>query len=131
MKASFRPLVIIALVVAAFSCASAPKTVPEGLTAREIIQKAQEASDKYDWSGASFYYKTALERFPDDIQTVCACEYEIAFVEYKNANYAGAKELLVKLLDRYRGNDAQLLPGQYKVLAQAILDKVDAALKAK
>jgi outer membrane protein assembly factor BamD (BamD/ComL family) len=113
------------------ACATTAPVVPEGLTAREIIQKAQEATDKYDWSGAESYYLIALQRYSSDLQTVCACEYEIAFIHYKLGEYAVAKDGFTKLLGRYQGADAQLLPQQYKVLSEAILKKVTEALASK
>lgn len=113
------------------SCASVPRNIPETLSANELIQAAQEASDVNNYDAAVVYYETALTRFSDDMQVVCACEYEIAFIQYKK----GQTDLAVKgfnaLLVRYDSPDAALLPGQYKVLAEKVLSVITAKSREK
>jgi outer membrane protein assembly factor BamD (BamD/ComL family) len=137
MKSVIKPLrgiavlfVIAWALLAASSCATAPATVPEGITAAEIIQKAQEASDKNDLKNALEYYRTAMERFAGDLPVACECEYEIAFIYFKQEKYAESKDLLGTLLARYDQPDAKLLPAQYKVLGNKILAETDAKLSA-
>jgi outer membrane protein assembly factor BamD (BamD/ComL family) len=117
--------VVMALVAGALSaCASPPIVVPTGLSAAELIQRAQEASDRNQYGRAKQYYEAILTRFPDDKENVCAAEYEIAFILYKQKDYEAAKSGFNKLLLRYNSPDAEALPSQYKVLAGRVLENI-------
>lgn len=119
----------IALSLCLAACQTVPKSVPESLSAREIIQKAQEASDTGNYKAASFYYETCKERFSDDLSVTCACEYELAFISYKTGKYAESKARFDSLLERYSSPDAALLPQEYKILSEKILPKVKAKIE--
>jgi len=108
----------------ALSCAGAPKAIPEDLTARELVQRAQEASDKYNYKAATAYYEALRDRYGSDPSTACAADYEISFIQYKQKRYAEAKAGMESLLKRYEGEDAKTLPPRYSVLAKKILDRI-------
>jgi outer membrane protein assembly factor BamD (BamD/ComL family) len=117
--------VVMALVVCALTaCASAPFEVPPGLTPAELIQRAQEASDRNRYGRAKQYYEAILIRFPSDSENICTAEYEIAFIFYKQKDYEEAKSGFNKLLLRYNSPDAEALPSQYKVLAGKVLENI-------
>lgn len=124
-----RRISVIAVALAAagtlFSCASGPVVVPEGTTAAEIIQRAQEAGEANDFARAEAHYRIVLERFPDDQPSACAAEYEIAFIKYKQKKNEEAKTMFRALLARYAQPDAELLPAQYKVLGEKLLAKLE------
>ena len=115
----------ISLLIAA--CATGPIIVPENLTAPELIQRGQEASDRNRYSHSIQYYSAVLERFPFDIDYICAAEYEIAFIHYKQKNYDLAKTEFNKLLERYNVPDEELLPPQFKILSGIVLQKIEEA----
>jgi outer membrane protein assembly factor BamD (BamD/ComL family) len=122
----FNRVVILSLIAGlAFSCASAPVPAPDGLTPAELIQRAQDASDKNNRKQAVIFYQAILDRFPTDLGSVCAAEYEIAFIRYKEKKYEEAKAGFKALLDRYQGDDGQLLPAQYRILGEKILAKIE------
>ncbi len=138
IKRSSRPgaglcALILCLLTLAFalSCAGLPKDadIPAGASAKQIIQRAQEANDQYKYKTAAAYYRIALDRFPEDLSVVCSCEYEIAFLDYKQGRYKESQAGFEKLLDRYASPDAALLPQEFKILAEKILPKVKAKLK--
>jgi len=108
----------------AVSCATKPVDIPEDLTAAEMIQRAQEASDRNRYSVSLQYYQTIIERFPSDIDNICAAEYEIAFIHYKQKKYDISKVEFTDLLDRYNTPDEALLPPQFKILAQKIMANI-------
>jgi outer membrane protein assembly factor BamD (BamD/ComL family) len=120
-----RTVFVIAFFSLVFSCASAPVAAPDGLTPAELVQRAQDATDKNKYDQAIVYYQAILDRFPDDLGSVCAAEYEIAFINYKKKNYDEAKTGFRSLLERYRGEDAALLPTQYRILGEKILAKIE------
>jgi outer membrane protein assembly factor BamD (BamD/ComL family) len=121
-------LVFLPLLIAA--CASGPEVIPMELTAEELIQRGQEASDRNRYEVSLRYYETILERFPGDLGNVCAAEYEIAFIHYKQKKYAEAKDEFTDLLARYDDPDEELLPPKFRILSTKILEKI-AAIELK
>ena len=115
---------MILVIVALVSCESVPTEIPDDLTAPELIQRAQEASDGNRFNTALVYYQTIINRFPSDTDSVCAAEYEIAFIHYKQKKYDIAKIEFTDLLQRYNTPDEALLPPQYKILSQKIMAKI-------
>jgi len=113
------------MAIMAVSCASRPVVVPEDLTAMEIIQRAQEASDRNRYAVSLQYYETVIERFPYDTESAYAAEYEIAFIHYKQKKYDIAKTEFQVLLEQYNTPDEELLPPQFKILAQKMLARID------
>jgi outer membrane protein assembly factor BamD (BamD/ComL family) len=119
-------IAIAALIITAVSCASTgrPIEIPDGLTAAELIQRGQEASDKNRYNVSLQYYEAVTERFPFDIDSVIAAEYEIAFIHYKQKNYEQSKAEFNNLLERYNTPDQELLPAQFKILSNIVLGKI-------
>ena len=115
-------IVIAALTV---SCASRQVLIPEDLTAAELIQRAQEASDRNRYNVSFQYYEAVLERFPFNTDYILAAEYEIALIHYKRRNYNSSRAGFNALLERYNTPDEALLPPQYKILAHIVLDRID------
>ena len=109
----------------AASCISKPVVIPDDLTPAELIQRGQEAADRNKYAASLQYYATVIERFPQDIDNVCAAEYEIAFIHYKQKKYDIAKAEFNGLLERYNTPDEALLPPQFKVLSQKILSRIN------
>jgi tetratricopeptide (TPR) repeat protein len=91
----------------------------------EFVQRAQEASDRNRYGLSLQYYEAILERFPSNIEYVCTAEYEIGLIHSKQKKYDLAKTELTKLLARYDEVDAELLPPQYKILAEIVMARVE------
>lgn len=107
------------------SCSSTPPVIPEGLTPMQFFQRAQEESDNYRWDNALLYYKTFLERYPNDLPNVLAARYEIAFILYKKEQYAESKKLFEELLETYKKFENPLSVPQWpRVLAEKVLRKI-------
>jgi outer membrane protein assembly factor BamD (BamD/ComL family) len=118
-------IALAALITLAVSCASSgPVEIPGGLTTAELIQRGQEASDRNRYNVSLQYYEAVLDRFPNDIDSVIAAEYEIAFIHYKQKNYAQSKNEFILILDRYNTPDEELLPAQFKILSNIVLKKI-------
>jgi outer membrane protein assembly factor BamD (BamD/ComL family) len=112
------------------ACASS-MLIAEDLSPAEIIQRAQEASDRNRYKLALQYYQALLERNPTNIDLVCTAEYEIAFIHYKQKKYTDARMELNALLARYNTPDEELLPPQFKRLANIVLDRITEKEKPK
>jgi outer membrane protein assembly factor BamD (BamD/ComL family) len=106
------------------ACASGPIEIPAELTPAELIQRAQEATDRNNYKRALLFYEAVIERYPFNTDDICAAEYEIAFIHYKQEDYEAAITGFNALLARYEGADAELLPQQYRVLAKLVLEKI-------
>ncbi|RKX78949.1 MAG: hypothetical protein DRP87_04885 [Spirochaetes bacterium] len=121
---AFLTLTFIALFL--FACSSTPKEIEEDLTPAEYFQRASKAlTERGDYKTALLYYRTFLERFPDDEENGVKAEYEIAFINYKMGNHEKAKELFENLLEKYKREDADRLPRWPEVLAKKLLSVVE------
>jgi outer membrane protein assembly factor BamD (BamD/ComL family) len=128
-RRTFLALVFFPLLLA--SCSSGPVNIPDDITAAELIQRGQEASDRNRYAISLQYYEAIFERFPSDLASVCAGEYEIAFIHYKQKKYAEAKDEFTDLLARYEDPDEELLPPQFKILSTKALKKIEAIEQRK
>ena len=127
-----RALGIVALLcLMVCGCATTSITIPPDLSPMELIQRAQEASDRNRYGVALQYYEALLERFPNDIYYVCAAEYEIAFIHYKQQKYAQARTEFQALLARYEDPAARNLPPQFRLLAVKVLEQIDEKEKSR
>ncbi|MDR3138635.1 MAG: hypothetical protein LBT95_03060 [Treponema sp.] len=105
-------------------CVSTPEDIPVELSPEELIQRGQEASDRNHYDTALQFYEAVLERFAGNIDSVCAAEYEIAFIHYKQKKFETAKNEFNALLARYDTPDEELLPPQFKKLALIVLERL-------
>jgi len=107
-----------------FACATGTLNIPYDMSPSELIQRAQEASDRNRYNYALQYYQALLERNSTNIDLVCTAEYEIAFIHYKQKKYAQAKAGFNTLLMRYDMPNGDLLPQQFKLLANKVLERI-------
>ncbi|MDR2019547.1 MAG: hypothetical protein LBQ14_02155 [Treponema sp.] len=106
------------------ACASRPISIPDDITAEELIQRGQEASDRNRYKQSLQYYEAILDRFRTNTDLICAAEYEIAFIHYKQKLYAQSRSEFEGLLARYDDSDAELLPPQFKILTEIVLKQI-------
>ena len=118
-------LLVCAAVLLLSACATGQLNIPLNLSPSELIQRAQEASDKNRYNQALQYYQALLERNPSNIDLVCTAEYEIAFIHYKQKKYGQAKSGFNSLLERYNAPDGEYLPPQFKLLSLKVLERID------
>ena len=113
------PVFFLILVLA---CKTTPESIEEGLTPAEFFQRAQTAVvERNDYKSALVYYRTFLERYPEDLPNVVAAEYEIAFIYYKLGDYDTAETLFRKLLERYSVDQDTALPSWPQILTEKFL----------
>lgn len=126
---SFRALgfaLLAGLALASCRTVPAPEDIPDDLSQAEMFQSAQEAVDEENWEAALVYYKTFLERFPNDIANRAAAKYEVAFIYYRTGNLAAAEERFEALLQDYE--DPALvaeLPQWPRILATKLLAMIE------
>jgi outer membrane protein assembly factor BamD (BamD/ComL family) len=120
---------MFSVVLAVTACATGPVEISTELTAAELIQRGQEASDRNRYNIALQYYQALQDRNSTNIDMVCTAEYEIAFIHYKQKKYDEAKTEFNALLERYNTPDEELLPQQFKKLSLIVLEQI--AVKKK
>jgi outer membrane protein assembly factor BamD (BamD/ComL family) len=110
------------------SCVSGPVDIPDDLSPAELIQRGQEALDRNRYEQALQYYEVLLQKYPENMELVCTAEYEIAFIHYKQKKFPQSRDEFNSLLARYDTPDAELLPLQFKILSEIVLEKLDLPL---
>jgi outer membrane protein assembly factor BamD (BamD/ComL family) len=105
-------------------CRTVPSEVPPDLSPADYFQKAQEASDAGRYALALKYYRSFLERYPEERDRGLWARYEIALLHSKMKDEATAVRLLDELLALYEGDDAALLPQGPRILAEKIKAKL-------
>jgi len=114
----------LAAVFLFYACAST-LIISEELSPAELIQRAQEASDRNNYNIALQYYEALRDRNYNNIDLVITAKYEIAFIHYKQKKYEQAREELNEVLEYYNTPDEILLPQQFKRLSQIVLNSID------
>ena len=112
----------------AAGCVSSP--VPSDtsdLTPAEIFQKAQDASDRSDYSVALQYYHLFQEKFHDDAEHQAWASYEIAFIYHKMGDDTKALALFDELLARYTSGEK--LPEAPRILAEKVKARIQSDLQ--
>ena len=112
------------------SCATQKPAIPEGLSAEEIFQRAQDAVDRGNYSLGMTYYSLVQEKYPDDKAHGAWAFYEIAFLYHKMGKNETALSLIDQLLDQY-GKEGDALPPAPHVLAQKLKARLEANSKNK
>jgi len=107
------------------SCQTTVLNISHDLSPAELIQRAQEASDHNRYNVSLQYYQALYERNRSNIDLIITAEYEIAFIHYKQKKYQQSREEFLKLLEYYNSADAELLPQQYKILANIVLKSIE------
>ena len=115
---------VIFISVILSGCQSTPSDVPYDLTAREIVQKAQNASNNGNNKAAEVYYRTLIERYGNDTAVYIEGNFEIAHIYVKQKKYAEAAGLLQEILSIYETSQPGQLPAQFKKLANIDLKKI-------
>ena len=112
------------------SCATQSRTLPDGLTAAEIFQRAQDAADHGDYTLGISFYQACQERYPDDKGHMVWASYEIAFLYHKMGKNDRAATLLDALLTQY-ANQGDSVPPAPLLLAQKLKDRLAASIPKK
>jgi len=124
-------ILTLAAALCFLACATGTLNIPYELDPSELIQRAQEASDRNRYNYALQYYQALLERYSTNIDLVCTAEYEIAFIHYKKKKYELARTEFNNLLMRYDMPNGDLLPQQFKLLANKVLERIDEKEKTR
>ena len=107
------------------ACATGRINISYELSPEELIQRAQEASDRNRFNHALQFYQALLDRNPGNLALVVNAEYEIGFIHYRQRNLDEARVWLNTLLERYEAPGGEALPEKFRVLAHVVLGRID------
>ena len=100
------------------------KTVPEDLSAAQIIQQGQNYFGLGDYKSAETCYSTVIDRYGDDISTYVEARYELGHLFLKTRDYRRAYAAFTEILELYEESAAGTLPASYKKLAQIGINRI-------
>jgi len=123
MKKIFIPALIL-LVIILLSCQTTVKEIPPNLSPAELFQKAQDASEKGNYTLSMEYYETFQKRYPDNLEKNLWASYEIAFLYHKMGKDKTAVKLFNELLNKYATQGKKDWPEAPKILAQKVRDEL-------
>ena len=118
-------IIVFAIALCFSACAYSNLIIPEELSPAELIQRAQEASDRSRYNQALQYYQALGDRNPLNIDLICEAEYNVAFILYKQKKYSLSREKFNALLERYNGEGVEYLPAHFKLLSVKVLEKLE------
>ncbi len=104
-------------------CYSVPKTIPEDLSAEELVQLAQSSFDAGNIKAAEVYYETIIKRYGNDINLLVEAEFEIAHLKVKQGKWEEAVPMLNRILSYYESDESGYLSAAYKKLVLIDLAK--------
>ncbi|MBQ8385596.1 MAG: hypothetical protein IJX45_10215 [Spirochaetaceae bacterium] len=114
----------IALAFLAVGCQSAPKDIPEALTADELVNLAQASYDKGNVKAAQAYYETIIIRYGSQMDKLVEAEYEIAHLKVKQKKWQQAIPDLQRIISYYETDTTGSLPPAFKKLAELDMAKI-------
>ena len=121
-----KPLILAAFaIILLFSACASSMNISEDLSPAEIIQRAQEASDRNRYDTALQYYQALNERNRSNIDLVITAKYEIAYIHYKQKKYQQAMTELTDVLEYYNIPDEELLPQHFKKLSKIVIERIE------
>ncbi|MCL2557581.1 MAG: outer membrane protein assembly factor BamD [Treponema sp.] len=121
-----RIVTVAALAALLFSaCGTGPARISEDLSPQELVQRAQEATDRGRYRQAMQFYQALLERHSYDPTWLATAQYEIAFINYRQGNLQEARAGLNALLEQYDAPGSQAMPEKFRVLARVVLGSMD------
>lgn len=107
------------------SCQSS-RNIPDDLTASQLIQHGQNASDLGFYRKAERYYTCAVERYGTDGKVYVESRYELGHLHIKMKQWQKGYEELREIVQMYEGSvigQSPVSPTYYKI-AKMSLDKI-------
>lgn len=124
MKRTRIPIVAVGAVLILLGCQTAPKNIPQELSADELTNLAQASYDKGNVRAAQAYYEAIIIRYGDQMDKLVEAEYEIAHIKVKQKRWRQAIPDLQRILSYYETDTTGSLPPAFKKLAELDMAKV-------
>ena len=124
--------VCVAVLLVLTACKSAPPVITDEMNrSPSISRRPRKTWTTIAGTNALIYYRTFLEKFPQDFMNGLFARYEVAFILYKKQEYQESKKLFQEILETYKTMPNPLAVPQWpKVLAEKLITKIDQKLEA-
>ena len=120
------PLAVSAVLAALLLSSCATRlAISYDMSPEELIQRAQEASDRNRFEVALQFYEALLIRFSDNPALVVNAMYEIGFIHERRRNFFAARVWLNRVLEQYEAPGGEALPEKFRILAHIVLERVE------
>ena len=116
--------ILATAVLALAACTTNKAVIPEDASAKELIQRGQEAYEKNRTKDALAYYTAVVDRYGSDSALYIEARYEIAHLYMRKKNYDNAVPILEEITEMYASSPVGTFPASYQKLAQLELAKV-------
>ncbi len=113
------------LMLSLSSCTTVNAHIAPNSPTEIYFQRAQQASDLYDYSTSLKIYKELLDRKDLDMATRVSAMYEVAFLHFKMGDKIVAKQLFQKILDLYNDPTQSNLPLWVQILSKKIMKEIN------
>ena len=81
------------------------RTLPKSdKTPKALVDAGMAARDAKNKSDESYFLKTAVAAYPNAVE-VAGAQFELAWLEHENSNFAGSSQMLIEHLARYVDKD--------------------------
>ena len=109
-----------------FSSCLTVDSVPQEMTAPELLREAQNSYDKGSSRKALVYYQALAERYGSDATMYVTARYETAHIYIKKHKWAKAEPILQEVVEIYRNMPAGTISGSFLNMAERDLEKIPA-----
>lgn len=127
--------IVLAVALIALAACTTNTVIPEDASAKELIQRGQEAYEKSRNKEALAYFTAVVDRYGSDPALYIEARYEIAHLYMKRKDYEHAAPVLQEIITLYANYPIGTFPASYQKLAQLELAKIPedrlAAINAK
>lgn len=127
--------IFLAAALFALAACTTNTVIPDDASAKELIQRGQEAYEKSRNKEALAYFTAVVDRYGSDPALYIEARYEIAHLYMKRKNYENAAPVLQEIIELYANYPVGTFPASYQKLAQLELAKIPedrlAAINAK
>ena len=109
-----------------FSSCLTVDSVPQEMTAPELLREAQNSYDKGSSRKALVYYQALAERYGSDATMYVTARYETAHIYIKKHKWAKAEPILQEVVEIYRNMPAGTISGSFLKMTESDLEKIPA-----
>ena len=117
-------IAVTVLFLSLASCKTVDSNIAPNSPTEIYFQRAQQASDQYDYATSLKIYQELLARQDIDMTTRISAQYEVAFLHFKMGRKAEAKEEFQKILNTFNDPTQSNLPIWVQILSTKILKEM-------
>ncbi len=125
----FLGVAVVGLLLTLSGCKTVDTNFTPNTPTEVYFQRAQQASDQYDYQTSLKIYTELLAKKDLDMSTRVSAMYEVAFLHFKMGDRALAKTQFQKILNMYNDPTLSNLPIWVQILSTKIIKEIDSGQK--